>query len=76
MPDEGVIQPSSREIERLNRVDVAARAYVDAQEAIWRHRQTPPENDKGCTYWIAERDELANQVEEAIVALVSEVRRG
>lgn len=75
MQDAGVIQPSCRELERLTRVDLAAKAFVQAQMAVWQHRQNAPDNDKACRYWIAQRDDLADQVETALVALVSTVNR-
>lgn len=70
-----IIQPSSRELERLTRVDLAAKSYVEAQTALWRHRQNAPDNDKAVRYWIAERDDLTDQVETSLVELVSAVNR-
>lgn len=69
MQDAGVIQPSSRELERLMRVDLAAKAFVQAQMAVWAHRQHLPETAKGIAYWAAERDDLADEVERTLVVL-------
>ena len=76
MQDAGVIQPSSRELERLIRIDVAASSFVVACEECWRHRSEHPDDPVSAAQWMGTRDELDDRREEALVALVSAVHRG
>ncbi|MGC1274927.1 MAG: hypothetical protein WBC44_14570 [Planctomycetaceae bacterium] len=75
MNDQAVM-PSPQEFDRLRHIEDAATTYIAAQEEVWRHRRALIENDKAFCYWMAQRDELADAVETALVALTTAVHRG
>lgn len=62
---------SSAELDRLKRLEAAARTYIAAQIACWEHRRNLPDDLKAMVYWIAERDNLAEQSDQSLAALAA-----